>query len=511
MVLVFVMGCVAIDRLVVAASRPFWNDEIITRALAHQPSASILWNALSHGADGQPPLYYLVERLFAGLISNEHIALRLPSILAFCCTMACVFMFVKRRSGNVPGLICAIFLLNTVLFDTYSVEARPYSLDVAAIAFAILCYQRAAAFSWTLLLFLGLGLAVSLHYYGVFALAAFAGAEVVHYLATRKWRVRVWLAIVCAGLPMIALWPLLGQQKKIFGPYTWAHPKLFLTLAAYGSFFHVSASVGLGFACVLALSVIATGGWTEILHRPTKPLMSTPVHEQALALGLLFLPCVVYVVARLTHGALLDRYLLWVVLAIVAILGDLLPRLAPGSLLAMIVYLFIALATQEAPSLFSLKGHIGRVVSPASSVEELVSSAGYPDLPVVVSSNNDYVELSYYASPQWAKRFVAIVDPPSAVAYIGTDTSDRELPVLASYGPFQVYDFSAFVAAHPKFLMYSTSDSSMAGPFGFYDRWVPKLVHDGYSLRVIAAERNRRIYLVCPPEIDEGSTYAGAR
>jgi hypothetical protein len=91
---------------------------------------------------------------------------------------------------------------------------------------------------------------------------------------------------------------------------------------------------------------------------------------------------------------------------------------------------------------------------------------------------------------------MAIVDPPSAVAYIGTDTSDREMPILADYGPFRVYEYASFARTHHEFLLYSTSDSATAGPFGFYDRWVPKLLKDGYSLRVVAAEGNRRVYLV---------------
>jgi hypothetical protein len=61
--LAFVVVCVADDRLAAAASRPFWNDEVITWALARQPSASTSWNALAHAADTQSPLYYLVCRV----------------------------------------------------------------------------------------------------------------------------------------------------------------------------------------------------------------------------------------------------------------------------------------------------------------------------------------------------------------------------------------------------------------------------------------------------------------
>jgi len=176
----------------------------------------------------------------------------------------------------------------------------------------------------------------------------------------------------------------------------------------------------------------------------------------------------------------------------------LLPRFRAQTLLVLAV-LLLAAAVREFPSLVSYRGGFGKIDSPALSVEKLVDASGIPDLPVAVSSNNDYIQIFYYASPAWAKRFVAIEDPASAVAYIGTDTSDRELPILADYAPFQVYDFNAFSAAHHEFLLYSTSEEATAGPYGYYDWWIAKLLKDGYTLGVVAADGNRRVYLVRAP------------
>jgi hypothetical protein len=167
-------------------------------------------------------------------------------------------------------------------------------------------------------------------------------------------------------------------------------------------------------------------------------------------------------------------------------------------LLVLAVFL-LAAAAREFPSLVTYRGPFGKIESPALSVEKLVDSAGIPDLPVAISSNNEYIQIFYYASPTWAKRFVAIEDPASAVSYIGTDTSDRELPILADYAPFQVYDFKTFSAAHDEFLLYSTSEEATAGPYGYYDWWITKLLKDGYTLGVVAAEGNRRVYLARAP------------
>jgi len=53
----------------------------------------------------------------------------------------------------------------------YLIDARPYSIVVAAFAAAMVCYPRASEFRWPVLLFLSLTLAVCLHYYAVFVLA----------------------------------------------------------------------------------------------------------------------------------------------------------------------------------------------------------------------------------------------------------------------------------------------------------------------------------------------------
>jgi hypothetical protein len=120
---------------------------------------------------------------------------------------------------------------------------------------------------------------------------------------------------------MIAFWPVLYDLKRVYGPRIWAHPKLFLALATYGSFLHVSASEGLGFARILALSLIATGVRTEILRRRLNPWETLYCMSRPRLWAFYLWPFVVFVVTRLTHGALFDRYLLWVVLPMAIIPG----------------------------------------------------------------------------------------------------------------------------------------------------------------------------------------------
>jgi len=486
-----------VKSIVESASTALWGDEVFTLILARQPQASVVWRALSRGADGQPPLFYLIEHAFLGLAGNPHIALRLPSILAFCCTLVLVYAFMRKRTSEGPALVCAIFLLHSSLYSTYVLDARPYSMVVAAFAAAMVCYQRASKFRWTVLLFLSLTLAVCLHYYAVFAPGAFAVAEAFYFLRERKLRAGVWLAILCSGLPLIAFWPLLRVQRSVLGEHFWARPKLSVLLATYGDFFQLPVSLGIGFAAILALSLIIVEPETQIPEENSGASKGGRSHENVLLLALLGMPFAVFAVSRLAHGAYLDRYVLWVTLAMTMALGCSFLHMRRRSQVALMICLLAAVGVREAYSLYSLKGRVGKIDSPAASVEKLVRTAGNPELPVVVWA--DYFEISYYAAPELAKRLVTVTDPKSALAYMGTDSVDKLYNVLADYSPAKVCEFNSFAATHPAFLLYSTSFSDTQGSTLFYDWWVPRLVKDGYSLSTVAAEGNRRVYLVRAP------------
>jgi hypothetical protein len=74
------------------------------------------------------------------------------------------------------------------------------------------------------------------------------------------------------------------------------------------------------------------------------------------------------------------------------------------------------------------------------------------------------------------------VDAPQAVLYMKNDTADIQLAILRSYSPLPVYDFQAFAAKNPVFLLYSSN--------GGMDRdwWPRKLQKDGYALRPIVVK-----------------------
>jgi hypothetical protein len=216
---IFVLAFYATARAVIAsASKPLWFDEITSWIIAHQPNLAAMWAAIRRGADSQGPVFDLVER-GAAAIPNAEVGLRLPSAIGFACVMVCLFLFVRRRSSGVYGLISAGVAMVTTLYRTYAIEARSYSLVAACIAIALVAYQRAPARRWVVLLALALAGAESLHYYAIFAVVCFAAAECVFFWKTSNVRLGVWASLSFGALPLAVFWPILVHFRAVFGKF----------------------------------------------------------------------------------------------------------------------------------------------------------------------------------------------------------------------------------------------------------------------------------------------------
>jgi hypothetical protein len=377
------------------------------------------------------------------------------------------------------------------LNQTYAVDARPYSLLVAGVAFSLLCYQRASTTVWAILLALSLAATQSVQYYAVFALAPFVAAEAFRCFQTKSIRWGVWLAFLIGLVPLVLMWPLLANLKLYYGPHFWAHPSVFGTARMYGGFFQIPAPLGVAAATVLAVAVALLPN----SNGPDSPAIAEikvpDRHLDVLWLALFALPIIGFVAAKVMHSGLIDRYVLPAVLAIPIGFARTLPRLSRRAVWALALFVVVAISLQEI-SFWSIHRHIvPRLEDPSASLEALLESAHQPqDLPVVISDGIDYLPLAHYAQPDLAARLVAFVDPQEAVTRSGSDSVDLNLIVLPTAIPLRVSPYSQFAALHSDFLLYSSQASD-----GF-DWWPARLLQDGHQLTVAAAQQNRTVYLV---------------
>jgi hypothetical protein len=486
-ILTVLLVYVALAGLLQASNRTFWFDEIFTVSIARLGSMTDVWHALARAADTSPPGFYVIERAFSGLVANELVGFRLASILAVPLTCLSLFVFTRRDTDPVSASIAAVLPLLTVLYSTFSVEARPYALMACALAFAALAWQRASGRYWSFVLAFTLMAAVSIHYYAVFALLPFAAAEGVLTAMTRRLRSRVWLALAAGALTFLAYWPLLAGLRTVYGQHYWAKASIFRAIASYDEYMSLmTVGAMLGFVAVLSGALLVYIART-VVPRPDDPIPpDVPPANGVLALGLLWLPGIALVAAKTAGGGVAARYTIGAALGLALASGYVAYWLGRRASALVLMCLLLAFASKE--TVFWGAEYYGRNVRQVdvTGFEQLLSHAGDRSLPVVVSNGRDFVSLAYYAPRDTASRLVALLDPDAARRHTGTDSIELDIQVLQRYVPIVVQTYETFEAEHETFLLYASP--------GHGEWWQARLLRDGFTLRTLAAEGSRVLY-----------------
>jgi hypothetical protein len=470
--------------LAYAHSRSFWIDEFLTQAVCRQPNLEAIWQVLNHGLDGMPPVFYIIERSVASLFSNEEIGWRFLSMLGFCTTLVLIFVLVKKRNGTAPALVCASLSLMTPLFTYYAAEARPYALVTACVAFALVCYQRMTSALWVGGMFLSLFVAISLHYLAVLPWLCFLVAEITLVYQTKQVRVKVWLALFGALVPIMFSLPLLFRINEIYGLHNIArlYPHTFGT--TYATFFGAGSAWSTALAGTVSLVLLAS--FFSKVRRRTDKLLG-PISERVLVLGLVALPVVGYVLAKATNGPFVDRYYLPSILGVIMVIGHLLGRARQRSMMIAATIVMLALITQERTFWVTLR--YGSVLDEETQqIDALAKVVHHDDLPIVISDLQAYLKAWHYGRPALRKRIKGLVDPVNAVVYSGADSSDNLMTVYRKYETIDVLDFGPFAAQQKVFLLYSNGTIE--------DWWPGRLLHEGDRLELLALQGNRAMYLV---------------
>lgn len=479
---------VAAASVIQAMNRPFWFDEVFTVVISRLGSMRDVWQALASAGDTSPPGFYVVQRFFSRIVSNELVGLRLASILAVPLTSLCLYRFVRRDTDPVSACIAAVLPLLTVLYSTFSVEARAYAPMACLLAASALAWQRASAKLGAVVLALALVAAVSIHYYAVFALVPFAAAEAIWSVFNRRFRPGVWLAFTAAGLSCAAYWPLLNNLRQIYGRHYWAKASVFRAITSYDEYMSVmTLGAVLGFVAVLSGALLVYVVRT-VRPRPDDPIPpDIPPPNCVLALGLMWLPWIAFVIAQVAGGGIAARYTIGAALGIALSASYVAYWLGQRASAVLLMCLLTAFLCKEAVFWGAeLKGRNTRRVHVTGFDDVL--ARGNASEPIVVTNGMDFVPLAYYASPATLKRLVALVDPESARQYTGTDSIELDLIVLQKYMPITVRTYEAFESEHDRFLLYASP--------GHGEWWQQRLLRDGLVLTTIAAEGGRVLYQV---------------
>jgi hypothetical protein len=471
---------------VAAAGKLFWYDELLTLTVSSLGSWNERLSALKLPLDGQPPLFYAMEHFALRLMRNQEIALRLPSILAFPCVLVCIFVYVRKRGGEVLALVCAALLLMTEAFDPYAVEARPYSMLLTCIAFALVCYQRVPARLWTLLLAASLALAESLHYMAVVSMVPFGLAEVVTLWKTKRIRWPVWVALSVGVVPLLLQWKLLAANRSFYGPHFWAHFSFHDLPKAYADFFAAHSPIGGGIAALCVVAIVGAYLWPTGDVAEEQP--SSSAADTVLLLSLVLLPLIAYLLVTVAlRSGLTPRYVLATVLGIALAAGFALSR-SLRAIVLFAAFVFAALSVQELSFWRSAKTRIADKNCNAREIQAFVNNAGYPDLPVVIP-HPMFLPLAHYLSPPLLNRLVFMQPRPLEDEFVA-DTTIKGTSLLKHYLPIQTVDYHDFTSANKRFLIYEEDRDPGRDWFVF------RLTREGWSVQALEFDPYRILYLV---------------
>jgi hypothetical protein len=481
---------VAVASVIQANHRPFWFDEVFTVTIARLPSMGDVWQALKTSTDVNPPGFYVAERFLASLVTDERVGYRLASIVTVPLACLCLFSFTRRDTDPVVGCIAAVFPLMTVFYSMFAIEARPYGLMACFLALAAVAWQRAWTPMWSFALALALMAAISVHYYALFALVPFVVAELTRVVFERRIRTTVWIAFGAAAFSLLLYWPLITSLRLAYGgQYYWAKASVFRAIASYDEYMSlITVGAMLGIVAVLSGALVVYVART-LMPRADDPIPpDIPPANCVLALGLLWLPWIALVAAKLTGGGFAARYTISAALGLALSASYVSYWLGRRASALMLMCLLTAFASKE--TVFWALEWYGRNNQRinVAAFDRLMQQAPPEVLPVVVSNGLDFVPLAYYAPPDSARRLVMLLDRQAARDQTGTDSVEVDVEGLKRYMPVNVQSYGDFEASNHRFLLYASP--------GHGEWWQARLLRDGFTMTTIAAEGSRVLYRV---------------
>ena len=468
---------------------PLWHDEIFTSCIAQAPSLASLLH-LTQTIDLNPPLSYLLTRLSFHLFGVGTLQTRLPEILGFGLALICVFLFVRRRAGSAYGLLAAAILFSSKAVEP-AIDGRPYGLVFGFGALALvawqsssICQQRGiSTLASDLVLCLSLGALLLSHVLSLLVWGAVVLAEAAQIRATRRVVASRVLALVLPLAATAFYIPLFDLHATAsFPPGFQAH---------YSEIFDYYASRTsrelISISCAVALiAIIAGRQWL----RPAAQYAFTRSEWVAVCVILLSPVALIWRLAY-QHAAFFYRYADFAAMGFAILISGLLCRLTANrptpAVLAAIAFLIASSRWQHAV-MFVAEGHILRHSEPTIAyIDTQVSDT--MDLPLVVNSGVDFLEMCYHEPARLLGRTYYLTAPQISLQYTnanifgGIPTELREFQLGGHSEPY-----AAFILRQRHF--YLVADNRDHDE----DWLLRKLPSDGAHLRLVRLVENSYSY-----------------
>jgi hypothetical protein len=484
------MACFAAICIWLSSHRIMWDDEFNAWHLIADPSwrhALASWNL---GADGGPPLYYIIGRLIVMITGPHPLALRLYSTACFWLAAVLWVQILKRYFGGAiaVGAAAFAFLCNPEFIDQ-SAQVRFYGQLVLAFTIAVwialfLEDKRPSRGRCIVLsLFAGAFLVVS-HPLGIVYSANILAAQMLgkaplrNRIAVVAGTVLSWsaLLIFLRGMTAGAQTTNWLQMPTFMGLLHFYnnHPLLFARER------YVSVVLNIALLCLIAYAC-----WWFLRHRSSALLRSGSLWLLfGISLAMMLTPVEFFIVSHLYKPLFLSRYLLPYTLGFAALAAAgtwlLAQRLSTETSKAAAALAGIAIA---GIAVLTVQGQALSSISDLEPVLQLAQSE-----PVVFQYDTEVLQAHYY-TPSRAKNLFYILFPPEP-------GSRDTLTAIAAQGyePELVLD-RRFLEQHREFLYVETPlqprffDEDLKGNRNWRSEYVGTVNAGGFALRVFRYTR----------------------
>jgi hypothetical protein len=453
------------DIFLKASKKCYWFDELFTVYLCRLPSFSNIWTAVLHGADFNPPLFYLLTRGAQRLLGHGLIATRLPATVGVWLFGLCLFLFVARRAGVICGVIAGVFPFFT-LAQYYAYEARAHGLILGWCGLALLCWQRNAEGRAKYLWLAGFGLsllgALLTHVYAVYLFVPFAVVEFYNLLTRGRPNWGILCAMLLALIPVIAIvyLPLFRIYRATVRVGFFVPPH-----ELFQSFLVAAIGPALG---VLLLSLVLfglEGMWRTRLATAT---VKIPKRELLVAAGFTCIPLLGFLGSRISHGPFIDRYFLSSIAGLAIFLGFAHSHRQAGSwsAQALAACMLLLMIGDLGATIYLITGsHRILLVEPSSRLG--VNTTPSDPMRMYQTVSLDHSGLDILVLPSLDYFYFFEYAPPSVVSrlYFAAPANDVGLGLYERLGKwgnvgFKTTTFNSFLANHERFLVYAAGTGS---------------------------------------------------
>lgn len=454
------------DIFLKASHKCYWYDELFTVYLCRLPGLGDIWQAVLHGADFNPPLFYLMTRGAQQLFGHGLIATRLPSTIGVWLFGVSLFLFTGRRTGWMCGLIAGVFPFVTVA-QYYAYEARAHGAMLGWCGVALLSWQRhrecESKYSYLWLAGFGLSLAGALltHVYGIYLFVPFAAVEFYHVFKRVRPDWQVLCAMLCSAVPVIFL-----VYLPLFHSYRATVPSGFLVPnhGALQEFLVTLFGPALGVLLLVLLLFGLEAVWPGRALREAHRFLPA---ELLLATAFLFLPLLGFAGSKVSHGPFVGRYFLSSIAGLAIFLASALAVRPSGARTARLLATCLVLcmmgdlvltiylvANGRSPMLVEPSSKMVLSTTPSDPMQAYQAVASDPGgLDILVLPSLDYFYFFEYAPQSIVRRLYF-----ATASDVGLELYQK-LAVWVHIA-FQTTSFEHFLTTHERFLVYVGKDGA---------------------------------------------------